>query len=275
MSKTEIKHRIALCIRYDGARYHGWQRQDQQDDLLTVQLFVERALSQVAHHSVSTVCAGRTDARVHATGQVVHFETTSDRTEHAWVFGANSHLPHDISVLWAKPMPVDFHARYSAQSRRYRYLIYNYPIRPGILRHAVGWYHKALDEKAMREAGQYLLGEHDFSSFRGAGCQSKSPFRRVDEVSVIRQRNMLIIEIEANAFLMHMVRNIVGVLVEIGAGRQASEWAQAVLEACDRKAAAQMISPNGLYLVKVNYPEQYACPQVPIGPFFLPELMDL
>jgi tRNA pseudouridine38-40 synthase len=272
MQKIMSKYRVALCVRYDGARYHGWQRQDQQDDLLTVQLFVERAVSQVAHQPISTVCAGRTDARVHATGQVVHFDVDVERTEHAWVFGVNSNLPHDISVLWAKIVPNDFHARYSAISRRYRYIIYNYPIRPGILRHAVGWYYKSLDADLMRESAKHLLGEHDFSSFRGSGCQSKSPFRCVNEVLIIQQRDMIIIEIEANAFLMHMVRNIVGVLIQVGSKRQPPEWVQTVLEACDRRAAAQTIAPNGLYLVRVEYPQHYEIQSAPVGPFFLPDL---
>ncbi len=267
------RRRYALCIRYDGARYHGWQRQDSPEDLITVQLMVEKALSQVAHHPVLVTCAGRTDARVHATGQIVHFDTDADRTDHAWIFGANSNLPHDISVLWAKEMPLDFHARFSATFRRYRYLLYNYPVRPGILRHAVGWYHTTLDDQAMREASSCLVGEHDFSSFRGAGCQSKSPVRRIEEIMIRRQRQMLIIELQANAFLLHMVRNIVGVLVQVGSNRQPVEWVSSVLEARDRKAAAQTIAPHGLYLVKVGYPTAFALPDAPIGPFFLPDLL--
>ena len=267
------RKRYALCVRYDGARYHGWQRQDSPEDLITVQLMVEKALSQVAHHPVLVTCAGRTDARVHATGQIIHFDTDAARTDHAWVFGANSNLPQDITVLWAQEVPLDFHARFSAVSRRYRYLLYNYPVRPGILRHAVGWYHTTLDDQAMRDASMCLVGEHDFSSFRGAGCQSKSPVRHIKEISILRQRHMLIIELEANAFLLHMVRNIVGVLVQVGSNRQPVEWVSTVLEARDRKAAAQTIAPHGLYLVKVDYPEAFNVPDAPIGPFFLPDLL--
>ena len=267
------RRRYALCVRYDGSRYHGWQKQGTPDDLITVQLMVEKALSQVAHHQVIVTCAGRTDARVHATGQIIHFDTDADRTDHAWVFGANSNLPHDISILWAKEVPLEFHARFSAVSRRYRYLMYNYPIRPGILRHAVGWYHTSLDDPKMLEAAQYLLGEHDFSSFRGAGCQAKSPVRTIEAITIKRQRHMLIIELQANAFLLHMVRNIVGVLVQIGAQRQPVGWMSEVLTACNRQAAAETIAPNGLYLVKVGYPEQFELPDAPIGPFFLPDLL--
>jgi tRNA pseudouridine38-40 synthase len=240
---------------------------------MTVQLLVEHALSEVAHHPVVVTCAGRTDARVHATGQIIHFDTDADRSEHAWVFGTNSNLPNDISILWAKEVPLDFHARYSALSRRYRYLMYNYPIRPGILRHAVGWHHKCLDDDAMREAAPHFMGEHDFSSFRGAGCQSKTAIRRLDELTIQRQRHMLIIEVQANAFLLHMVRNIVGVLIQIGAGRQPPEWAKSVLEAKDRRAAGQTIEARGLYLVKVDYPSKFVLPDAPIGPFFLPDIL--
>ncbi len=259
--------RIALALRYDGANYHGWQV---QDDVKTVQSMVERALSAVADRPVSVVCAGRTDAGVHATGQVIHFDTTAQRSDHAWVFGANSNLPPDISVLWAKTVTEDFHARYSATARRYRYVLFNHEIRPGILRKAVGWYYRPLDEKRMQEGAQYLLGEHDFTSFRGTGCQAKNPMRRIHQIEISRIRRMVVIEVQANAFLLHMVRNIAGVLIAIGSGEQPPEWARDVLNARDRTQGGVTVAPQGLYLVEVNYPPEFELPRTPLGPFFLP-----
>ncbi len=262
-----MSQRIALGVRYDGARYHGWQYQDPV--LPTVQLAVDNAISFVANHTIHSVCAGRTDAKVHASGQVVHFDTDAERTEDAWVFGCNSNLPPDIVILWAQPVIHDFHARFSATARRYRYVIYNYPIRPGILRHAVGWYHNPLNVERMQAAVEPLLGEHDFSSFRGSGCQSSSPNRDLQECTVTRQGAMVIIEVQANAFLLHMVRNLVGVLLMIGNGQRPVEWAAEVLAAKNRAAAAMTFSPNGLYLVGVTYPDHFNIPKNPVGPFFL------
>lgn len=266
-----MRRRIAIGVRYDGARYHGWQRQAPGMDINTVQLQVEQALSRVANHSVISVCAGRTDARVHACAQVVHFDTEADRSDDAWVFGTNANLPNDISVLWAKEMPFAFHARFSAERRHYRYLLYNFPVRPGILRHAVGWHHKCLDEVLMQQGANHLIGEHDFTSFRGAGCQSKSPMRCMHEITVRRQRHMLIIEVKANAFLLHMVRNIVGALIDVGLKRQEPDWMRSVLLAKDRRQASITIAPHGLYLVGVDYPETFDLPVYPLGPFFLPD----
>ena len=259
--------RIALGIRYDGSAYHGWQS---QNDLTTIQEQVERALSRVANHSVSVTCAGRTDAGVHATSQIIHFNTEAEREDHSWIFGANSNLPMDIRVLWAKPMPHEFHARFSATSRRYRYLIYNHSVRPGILRHFVGWYHQSLDEQSMQEAANYFLGEHDFSAFRGAGCQAKSPVRTIQYFSIRRQRRLLILEVEANAFLLHMVRNMVGSLIAVGCQKQSPAWIKEVLESLDRQQGGLTIAPNGLYLVSVEYPKLFDLPENPVGPFFLP-----
>ncbi len=259
--------RIALCVRYDGAHYHGWQS---QVGLTTVQVTLEKALSYVANHPIAVVCAGRTDAGVHATGQVVHFDTYANRNDHAWVFGANSNLPPDISIAWAKHVWQDFHARYSALARRYRYIIYNHEIRPGILRQAVSWYYRLLDEEKMRQASQFLLGEHDFSAFRGADCESKTPMREIFDIDVIRYRRMVVIDICANAFLLHMVRNIVGVLVAVGSGEKPVEWVKEVLACRDRRYGAATMPPNGLYLVEVRYPEETDLPRIPIGPFFLP-----
>lgn len=259
--------RIALGIRYDGSAYHGWQI---QDDLKTVQGEVEKALSAVADHPVFVVCAGRTDAGVHASAQVVHFDTTAYRSDHAWVFGANSNLPHDISIVWAKEVAENFHARYSAVARRYRYVIYNHEIRPAILRKAVAWHFRPLDEKRMKAAAQYLLGEHDFSSFQGTDCQSKTPMRTIFQIEIFRIRRMVIIEVQANAFLLHMVRNIAGVLMAIGNGEKEPEWAEVVLKARDRRQGGVTVPPHGLYLVEVNYPPTFKLPRTPLGPFFLP-----
>lgn len=259
--------RIALGLRYDGTAYHGWQV---QEGLNTVQSTVESALSSVANHPVSVTCAGRTDAGVHATAQTIHFDTGAYRSDYSWAFGANSHLPNDISVLWAKPVLDDFHARYSATARRYRYILYNHEIRPGILRHAVGWHYRPLNEKLMLRAAEQLLGEHDFSSFRGSGCQSKTPVRTIHQIEIFRLRRMVVIEIQANAFLLHMVRNIVGVLIAVGSGYRPPEWVNEVLDARDRTQAGVTISPHGLYLVEVSYPPEFALPRMPLGPFFLP-----
>lgn len=257
--------RIALGIRYDGSAYHGWQI---QEELRTVQGEVEKALSAVANHAVSLVCAGRTDAGVHASGQVAHFDTTSYRSEHAWVFGANSKLPPDISILWAKEVDENFHARFSAQARRYHYVIYNHEIRPGILRKAIGWHYRPLDENRMRKAVQSFIGEHDFRSFQGAGCQSQTSVRTIFQIEIFRIRRMVVIEVQGNAFLLHMVRNIVGVLVAIGSGEKDPEWAEVVLKAKDRRQGGVTVSPNGLYLIEVTYPQEFRLPRIPLEPFF-------
>lgn len=259
--------RVALGIRYDGSIYHGWQVQGK---LRTVQGEVERALSVVADHVVSVACAGRTDAGVHASWQVAHFDTTSYRSEHAWVFGVNSNLPPDISILWAKEVDEHFHARFSAKARRYRYVIYDHEIRPGILRNAVSWCCQPLDENRMRVAAQYLIGTHDFRSFQGAGCQSRTSMRTIFLIEIFRIQCMLVIEVHGNAFLLHMVRNVVGVLIAIGSGEKEPEWAEAVLKANDRCQGGVMASPNGLYLVEVTYSQECRLPQPPIlGPFFI------
>ena len=259
--------RIALGLRYDGTDYHGWQI---QESLSTVQGAVEKALSAVANHPVHVTCAGRTDAGVHATAQTIHFDTGAHRSDHSWVFGANSNLAHSISVLWAKPVSADFHARYSATARRYRYILYNHEIRPGIVRKAVGWYYRPLDERLMVAGAKHLLGEHDFSSFRGSDCQAKTAVRTLHQIEIFRVRRMVVIEVQANAFLLHMVRNIVGVLLAIGAGQRSPEWARQVLEARDPTQGGMTISPTGLYLVEVNYPAEFQLPRTPLGPFFLP-----
>ena len=258
--------RIALCVSYDGSRYHGWQH---QEEVISVQQTLEQAVSRVANHSVTVVCAGRTDAGVHASGQVVHFDTDADRTDRSWVFGTNSNLPADISVLWAKPIASDFHARFSARSRTYRYILCNQPVRPGIFHKAVGWHFKQLDADKMQLATRHLLGEHDFSAFRGSGCQAAHAVRTIHTLTVQRQGQMLVVEVKANAFLLHMVRNIVGVLLQIGEGEKQPDWALEVLLSRDRRAAGVTSAPNGLYLVEVEYPNEFDLPKLPKGPFFL------
>lgn len=246
--------RIALMVEYDGSQYHGWQA---QTGLRTVEQELTKALSSVADHEVNIVCAGRTDTGVHATCQIIHFDTESERSIRAFIHGSNSNLPKDISVRWGRLMPEEFHARYAATARRYRYVIANTPIRPALWRRHVSWQYRDLDYRLMHEAGQLLLGEHDFSSFRSTECQSKSPVRNVMSLQVTRKGDMIIIDICANAFLHHMVRNVSGVLMAIGCGKKPVEWASSVLQARDRAMGAETAPPYGLYLVGVTYPEEF------------------
>jgi len=254
--------RIALCIEYQGTEFNGWQAQ-RSDAIATVQETLESAVSQVADQEVRLHCAGRTDKGVHASGQIVHFDTDNVRPSKAWVRGCNALLPAQISVRWAKAVPDDFHARFSALSRRYIYLIYNHPVRSALLQGQVHWHYKALDAQVMQEAAQCLLGELDFSSFRGAACQSSTPMRYVNHVRVVREDDFIWVDIKANAFLLHMVRNIVGSLFEVGEGLRDVAWLRQVLEQKDRKAAGITASADGLYLFEVDYPEQYALPKSP------------
>lgn len=252
--------RIALGVEYDGSVFHGFQTQ-LDPALPTVQETLEQALSQVADASIRVVCAGRTDSGVHASGQVVHFDTTSVRQLKAWVLGANTALKRKIAVRWAHPVPDDFHARFSAYSRRYRYTICDDPIRPAFLANFVTSHAQRLDAELMHAAGQYLLGELDFSAYRGAGCQSNSPMRCVTELTVRRHGGLVVMDIEANAFLLHMVRNIAGTLMAIGEGREAPLWARQLLEGKDRTLAAKTAPATGLSLVKVRYPERFGLPE--------------
>lgn len=260
--------RIALGIEYDGSQYHGWQA---QTGLHTVQQVLERAVSKVADVPVSIVCAGRTDTAVHALAQVVHFDFDKERAMRSWIYGANAHLPKDVCVGWAKEVPDDFHARFSALSRSYRYVIYNSPIRPALFHTKVSWQYRQLDENLMHEAAQFLMGEHDFTSFRSVECQSKSALRNITFISVRRQNNMIIMDVTANAFLHHMVRNIAGVLISIGSGKNRISFAQEVLQAKDRRLGAETAPPYGLYLVDVVYPQEFAIPKTTSGLLFLGE----
>ncbi len=252
--------RIALGVEYDGANFNGWQVQDQGR---TVQGCVEQALARVANHGVRISCAGRTDSGVHATGQVVHFDSNAMRKDRGWVHGANAHLPDDVAIVWAKPVSDQFHARFSAQRRRYRYVIYSRPVRPTFLARRVTWEYRTLDIERMQQAANSLIGEHDFSSYRAYGCQAKSPVRTVHELKLTRsgeEGEFIMVDIEANAFLHHMVRNVVGVLSAIGAGEQPVDWAGEVLAHRERKLGGVTAPPHGLYLVGVEYPEYFGIP---------------
>lgn len=256
------RNKIALIVEYDGSQFHGWQR---QSDLRTVQLCLEEAISCVADSPITTICAGRTDAGVHAYQQVVHFETDVERPETAWIFGSNAYLPPDIRVHFAKKMPPDFHARFSATARRYQYVILNQPVRSAINRHRVSWEVRPLNCSLMNEAARYFIGEQDFSSFRAAQCQSNSPFRRIDHLNITQQNHHIFIDIKANAFLHHMVRNIAGVIMTIGAGERPPEWAKAVILAKNRQAAGITAPASGLYLVDVEYPDHFGVPKKAIS----------
>ena len=264
--------RIALGVEYKGSRYRGWQRQ--LPGVPSVQEELEKALSRVAAQPVSLMCAGRTDAGVHASGQVVHFDTPVERPLIAWVMGANANLPGDISVTWAKVMPAHFHARFKACARRYRYVIYNDQIRPAHLAEEVTWNHRPLDVQRMREAARALVGTHDFTSFRALKCQAKSPIKTVHHLHVIEQGRMIVLDVRANAFLHHMVRNFAGMLMTIAAGERPVEWVGEALEARDRRLGGVTAHPYGLYLVQVEYPEEFVLPERYLGPHFLSGLPD-
>ena len=257
--------RIALGIEYFGADYYGWQR---QREVNSVQQELETALSRVANHPVEIQCAGRTDAGVNATGQVIHFDTTANRQMSAWTLGINTQLPDDIAVRWAHVVDDNFHARFSATARRYRYIIYNEPLRPGILAKGVSHYYHPLNADQMNEAGQLLLGERDFTSFRAAQCQSNTPFRNIMSLSVHRAGSYVILDIQANAFLHHMVRNIMGSLLLVGTGEKPMEWIGEILDAKDRTVSGATAKAEGLYLVDVTYPLHYGLPKPPLGPLW-------
>lgn len=251
--------RLALGIEYDGGAFSGWQSQ-RRPGLQTVQEALEAALAAVADHPVSTVCAGRTDAGVHASAQVVHFDTTAIRPDRAWVLGTNAHLPRGVSVQWARPVGDHFHARFSALSRSYRYLLLNRRQRSALWDARCWQLRHALDAGAMERAGRALIGEQDFSAFRGSGCQSRTPMRRVESLQVRRAGDCVAIDIRANAFLLHMVRNITGALVKVGTGERSEDWIAALMASRDRRQAAETAPPQGLYLVGVAYAGEWGIP---------------
>lgn len=250
--------RLAAGVEYDGSGFFGWQRQRQSP---TVQACLEQALGRVADHDVQVHCAGRTDTGVHARCQVVHFDTVALRSERSWVLGTNTHLPPGISLLWVRPVDEGFHARFSARRRRYHYRILNRWVRPALERGRAAWIRHPLNADRMHAAAQHLLGEHDFSSFRAAGCQSRSPVRTVHAVAVERSGQEIHLDIEANAFLYHMVRNIAGALIAVGRGLEPESWPASLLRLCDRTAAGVTAPAEGLYFVAPTYPEY---PQLPV-----------
>jgi len=256
--------RIAVALEYDGAQFAGWQTQ--QPGVSSVQQTAEAAFSRVADEAVSLVCAGRTDAGVHALGQVAHFDTQALRVERSWILGANSHLPDSISVRWARAVPAHFHARYSAESRTYRYFVLNRLARSALATRRAALIHRPLDIEPMRAAAALLVGEHDFSAFRAAECQARSPVRRLYALEVWRQGDVVIMEATANAFLQHMVRNLVGLLLDIGVAKAPSQWAAEVLSGRDRTRSAPTAPASGLYFWKVAYPQAFRLPEEAAGP---------
>lgn len=251
--------RIAALIEYDGSAFCGWQRQDHAP---SVQQVVEEALGRVADEAVQVTVAGRTDTGVHALGQVVHFDTAAVRSGHSWVRGANSHLPPEVALLWAGEVDAGFHARFSATGRRYHYVILNRPVRPTYLARRVTHEYRPLDVARMRAAAAHLVGRHDFSSFRAAECQAKSPVRELRTLEVERHGDFVHLHAHANAFLQHMVRNIVGVLAAVGAGERDPGWVCEVLEARDRTRGGVTAPPDGLYLRDIEYPESCGLPRL-------------
>jgi len=249
--------RIALGITYNGSAYHGWQR---QIGLSSIQQKIEDAVSRVANHRVQLQCAGRTDTGVHATGQVAHFDTYVEREPHAWILGTNTYLPNAISIEWAQEMPGEFHARHKAIQRRYTYIICNTRIRSGLLPQQFTWVHPLLDENKMAEGAKFLIGEHDFTSFRAVGCQAKTPIRTLTKLTVMRENTFIILSLEANAFLHHMVRNIAGSLIAVGHGKYPPEWIAEVLDARNRRKGSVTAPPYGLYFTGVSYEPPFTLP---------------
>lgn len=265
----DTMQRISLGIEYCGHHFHGFQ--SQAHDTLTIQESLEAALSSIADEPIKLICAGRTDAGVHATHQVIHFDTLAERPERAWLRGANTQLPEGIAIRWYKQVQPEFHARFSAKSRTYRYIILNTLCPSALLEHFVTWDRRKFDIEAMVQAAHFLLGEHDFSAFRAAQCQANNPVREIQRIDICRQQDFIIIEVQATAFLYHMVRNIVGVLGAIGAGEKPIEWARQVLESCNRTSGGITAPPDGLYLVNIEYDPLFQLPRSGWGPYFVHE----
>ena len=258
--------KIIMGIEYDGSQFAGWQI---QVGVRTVQEDLEKAIAKVADHPVRVICAGRTDTGVHATEQIIHFETQSQRPNRAWILGSNVNLARDVSVLWAMPDTTDdFHARFSAEYRSYRYVMIQRFSRPALLRNHCYWVHDELNLDAMHQAAQHLVGEHDFSSIRAAGCQAKHAVRTITNIRVTRQGEFIYVDVIANAFLYHMVRNIVGVLLRVGKGHASPDWVVELLRLRDRAQAGVTAPPGGLYLVKVGYPACFGLPEAARLPCF-------
>ncbi|QJC28040.1 tRNA pseudouridine(38-40) synthase TruA [Enterobacteriaceae endosymbiont of Plateumaris braccata] len=250
--------KFALGIEYNGSNYHGWQKQKEFSN--TIQQHIENAISIIANHNIEIFCAGRTDIGVHSIGQVIHFETVSIRKIKSWILGINSLLPKDIVVTWIVPVTKEFHARFSAISRKYYYIIYNSKYRSGILNKLVTQYQYNLDIKKMNKAAKYLIGENDLTSFRSVKCQSSSSYRRIIHLNIKKYNNYIIIDIKANSFVYHMVRTIVGCLLEIGSHSKKEIWLLELLKKKDRTKAATTVKPNGLFLVEIEYPKRFNIP---------------
>ena len=265
---NEIERRVVLGVQYDGAPWQGWQTQVSG---LTVQDRLEAALEKFACVRLQTHCAGRTDAGVHALAQVVHFNTGIMREAASWVRGVNAFLPPSIAVRWAAEVPAvspdGFHARFSARSRTYFYALYNHPVRAPLLVGKTGWAFRPLDVTLMQQGANALLGTHDFSAFRAVDCQAKSAIKTVRRIELVRRGDMIIFTFEADAFLHHMVRNIVGSLIYVGTGRQPPEWIARVLASRDRRLAAPTFMPDGLYLAEIDYDTQWGLPREPAAAF--------
>ena len=251
--------RMALGVEYDGSPFSGWQS---QPDVPNVQDALQAALSSIASEPIAIIAAGRTDTGVHALEQVVHFDSGVERPLSAWVRGANALLPNSIAVLWAHAVPDEFHARFSAQARSYQYVLINRPVRSAVHHGKVGWFHTLLDVEDMREAAQYLLGEHDFSAFRSSECQAKTPVKNLAQLDIQKQGDTLIFDLTADAFLHHMVRNIVGCLVYVGKGKHLPQWTKEILENRNRNMAAPTFAPDGLYLRRIQYEAKWGLPQL-------------
>ena len=259
--------RIALGLEYDGSRFQGWQTQPGGG---TVQDALQAALAAIACEPVSVTCAGRTDRGVHACGQVIHFDTQAARPDTAWVRGVNGHLPESVVVHWSRRVAESFHARYSAQARTYRYVLINRAVRPALSARYAGWLHSTVEVGPMREAAGFLIGEHDFSAFRSAECQARTPVRTLHELAIERRGNRIDFVLRANAFLHHLVRNLVGALLHVGKGARSPVWVQDVLQSRDRSRAAPTFGPEGLYLESVAYAPSWILPQAEPSPLHVP-----
>lgn len=271
---TLESQRYAAVVEYNGAYFKGWQKQKHHNEP-TIQAALEAALSKVANHPVEVGCAGRTDTGVHATRQVIHFDSHAQRSDYGWLMGVNTNLPVGVSLQWVGKTSAEFHARYKAMARRYRYLIFNHTGAPALMHDQLTWWRYPLNETLMNQAAQYLVGEHDFSSFQAKDCQAKTPIKTMHHIQVKRWDKIIMVELECSAFLYHMVRNILGVLLPIGQAHQPVEWMHDVLEAKDRKAAGVTAPGGGLYFVGVRYPEQFDIPCEPWGPATLEPILKL
>lgn len=247
-----------MGIEYDGTAYNGWQR---QRNGIGVQELVEKALATVANESIDVFCAGRTDTGVHASGQVIHFDTTAVRSSHGWVLGTNSNLPDDVNATWVKDVDSKFHARFSASCRHYHYRILNSPIRSSLHRNRAWWVYQALDDQAIRQGAQHLIGEHDFSAFRAAHCQASTPVRTLSCINIRRDSEWITLHFSANAFLQHMVRNITGTLAAVGMNEHPPDWVAEVLESRNRRVGGITAPAHGLTLTSVLYPRNYGLPE--------------